>query len=95
MDDETTHFLEKKEEVLKNLDILHFNLEKCIDSGLTDTDSMIYNHIEDLVDEVDSIDSLEELEEFVFRAKTIESQINNWLVTFGESTISLSWPTFK
>jgi hypothetical protein len=95
MDNKREKFLEKREEVLNNLDVLMFNLEKCEDAGMIDLDSEIYNKIDELIEEVNSIDTLEELEELVSQGKGIESKIDMWLNTQGETTIGLSWPLFE
>lgn len=94
MEEDAIKFQKAQEDVLKNLAILLFNLNICTDAGMLDKDENMYNRIQDIIDEVNTIDSMEELEEFVAQAKTIESQIDLWLVSQGEVTISLDWPSF-
>ena len=94
MDESTEKFSKKQEEVLINLDKLLFNLNICTDAGMIDRDDALYNRIEDLVEEVKIIDTLEELEEFTTQAKTLESQIDLWLISQGETTVGLEWPSF-
>lgn len=94
MEEDAIKFQKAQEDVLKNLAVLLFNLNICTDAGMLDKDETMYNRIQDIIDEVNTIDSMEELEEFVAQAKTIESQIDLWLVSQGEVTISLDWPSF-
>ena len=95
MKDETESFLEKKEDILNNITILRFNLETSIDAGFfEDTGSNMYNRIEEIIEQVKNVDTKEELEELVTQAKTIEAQIDTWLLSQGQTTVGLSWPTF-
>jgi hypothetical protein len=94
MKDEAENFLNTKEDVLNKLVILHFNLKKCVEIGMIDNDSDIYNNIDDIIDLVKAVDTKEELEEVITQAKTIERQIDIWLSSQGQTTISISWPTF-
>jgi len=94
MKDETEKFLSIKEDVLNNIAVLRINLEKCVEFGMEDPSSNMYNQINELSDYVKTIDSYPDLEEAVEQAKAIEEQIDNWLTTQGAITVSLSWPTF-
>jgi hypothetical protein len=93
MESKNVKFLKIKEDILDNLDILIFNLENCVDAGMLDDGSAIYNTLEDLSDQINSIDTNEELEEIISQAKIIERQIDGWMATQGQTSISLTWPT--
>ena len=93
--DEAEIFLQTKEDVLNNLAILHFNLEKAADAGIIDVGEELYNRIEDLIEAVNLASFNEELEAFVENAKAIEIQIDAKMISAGEVTVSLTWPDFR
>lgn len=94
MDKKNIKFLEKADQISSNINLLIFNLENCVEAGMLDDGSSYYNTLEDLMDQITSIDTHEELEEIISQAKIIERQIDSWLATHGQTSISLTWPTF-
>lgn len=94
MENKNERFLKIKEGILSNLDTLLFNLENCVESGMVDDGSSMYNTLEDLIDQISSVDTKEELEEVISQAKIIERQIDGWLATQGQTSVSLTWPSF-
>ena len=93
MSDKTELFLQKREDVLNNFAILHFDLDKCIEMGMIDSESVLYNRIDSLINEIKIVNTIDELEELITLSKAIEMQIDAWLVSQGETTMSLSWPS--
>ena len=83
-----------KEDILNNIEILRYNYERSIEANMKDPESALYNKIENIIERTNSANSYRALEKTISVAKTIEMQIDNWLISIGQSTISLSWPSF-
>ena len=94
MEDKTEKFLKIKEDVLNNVGVLRFSLGQCMEVGLEDPESTFYNRIENLERYIKEIYSDEELKGAVDQAKAIEMEIDAFLVSKGELTMSLTWPDF-
>jgi hypothetical protein len=94
MEDETEKFLKIKEDVLNNVGVLRFSLEQCVEVGLEDPESTFYNRIENLERYVKEIYSYDELKEAMDQAKAVERELDSFLVSKGELTMSLTWPDF-
>ncbi len=86
-------FIQAKEAVLDNLDILQTNLETCVNQGMLDADSEYYNELLNLVEDATIVDSWDELTEIITLAKTLETDIDAWLSIHGRTSISLDWPS--
>lgn len=85
-------FIEDKEEVLDNLEILNEWLDACIDGGMHDIDATVHNQILDLIDDTQIATRAAEIEEVIAQAKTIEVDLEAWLAQKGRTTLSLAWP---
>ena len=94
-DPKELQFIEDKEETIDNLDVLKESLEMCIDAGFHDIDEGFHNELLDLIDEVVLSKSYPELSEVIFKARTIETDLEAWLSSKGGSTLGLSWPHIK
>ena len=94
MEDKTEKFLKIKEDVLNNVGVLRFSLGQCMEVGLEDPESTFYNRIENLERYIKGIYSYVELKEAIDQAKAIEMEIDAFLVSKGELTMSLTWPDF-
>ena len=95
MKDKAEKFLEIKEEILNNMAVLRFNLEKAVEAGMQDIDSELYNRLTTIHDDIKEVDSKEELEELVLQAQNVENLIDSFLLSEGQSTLSLSWPQME
>ena len=82
-----------RENILENLSILQAKLENATDRGMLDLDDYYYNELLGLIDESNLAKAWEELEEVIYKAKTIETDIDAWLSQRGYTTISLEWPS--
>jgi hypothetical protein len=85
-------FLALKNQTLDNLEVLRTRVDFCIEQGMLDTESFLYNEVITLIDDVGVIHTYPELSEIIVRAKEIENNIDVWLVNKGFSNISLNWP---
>jgi hypothetical protein len=94
MEDKTEKFLKVKEDVLNNVGVLRFSLGQCMEVGLEDPESTFYNRIENLERYIKEIYSYEELKGAIDQAKAVEMEIDAFLVSKGELTMSLTWPDF-
>jgi len=83
---------ELKVQVVKLLETLQTRVDICVNSGMLDQDSEIYNHIYDLIEDTKEITSPAELAEIINKSKVVETNIDRWLSTKGQTTVSLSWP---
>lgn len=81
-----------RENILENLRILQTRLENATDEGMLDVDDYYYNELSDLMEEAKLAKAAEELSEVVYKAKTIETDIDAWLSQRGYTTIGLEWP---
>lgn len=85
-------FIKDKEALLEKLHILLFNLQQCVSAGMIDQDDTIYNEIESIIDDTHGSDDYRELRELLSQAKTIETNIDNWLISQGNNMIGINWP---
>ena len=85
-------FLEVKEQINENLEILHIRISDYTDQGMMDEDFALYNQIASLLEELDDCHSFEELVEIVIKGKQIEHDIDSWFAMHGGTTIELTWP---
>lgn len=88
--------LEKhKIEVVRLLRIIETRIDICVENGMIDQDSILYNKTDDLVDDAKVVETPFELMEIVNKAKVIEINLDRWLVSKGQTTIGLPWPYFE
>lgn len=85
-------FLILKEKILDCIDSLSINYQRCEDAGMKDTESILYNKIETLFDNLKVSNTKGALEEIIFLGKLIEKDMENWMVSIGQSTTSINWP---
>lgn len=81
-----------KEQILQKISFLRINYNRCIDAGMKDTGSVLYNKICDILDKTEASDSIEGLEEVVFLGQIIEKDLERWMIAIGQTTTSISWP---
>jgi hypothetical protein len=84
--------LDLKEKILNNISILMSNYQSCIDANMKDPNSSFYNKIESLIEQVNATEDKMALSEIIMEAKTIESQLDIWITSQGQSTLNISWP---
>lgn len=82
-----------KKEIADNLNRMRHRLDLCTEQGMPDTDRVFYNELVDLEDEVHFAETLNELSEVIVKAKTLETDIDTWLLRQGQTIISLHWPS--
>lgn len=85
-------FRNHKNQVMDLIDSLVEMLEESIFAGMSDENSILYNEINDLIEEANSCDSYLVLSEIVHRAKQIEHNLESWLSNYGKMTQELNWP---
>lgn len=81
-----------KEQIIDNLDTLLARLDECTSLGMKDGNARIYNQTIELQEDVGVLDSYEELNIIIIRSRAIESEIDGWMASQGESTLGLEWP---
>lgn len=81
-----------KEKTIENLENLEIRIDVCVENGMEDSDSELYNHTLDLLDDADEVDSFPELAEIIEHAKVVETTIDTWLASQGETSVALTWP---
>jgi len=82
-----------RESILENLRILQTRLENATDEGMLDVNDYYYNELSDFIDETNLAKTWEELEEVIYKAKTIETDVDTWISHRGYTTIGLEWPS--
>ena len=80
-----------KNQVVSNLEILLTTVDDCVNEGMVDEGSFLYNQLLDWIDEVKLSDDWNELNEVIARAKTIEADLDAWASGHGRTSISLNW----
>jgi hypothetical protein len=85
-------FLKAREDTEENLEALQINLTRSVDAGMPDMDNAYYNALLTLIDQTADCESWDDLGEVIERAKILETDIDAWLSSHGETTISLPWP---
>lgn len=88
-------FEEKKDEVIENIDVLMTRLDVCVNSGMLDSEAQVHNEIFDLRDDTDEVETPDELAQIIYKCRTIETNIDRWLSSRGETTVGLSWPQIE
>ena len=83
---------ENKVKVVELLQLLQTRVDICVETGMLDTDSKLYNYTYDLIDDTKEIESPDELQEIINKGRTIETNLDRWLTSKGQTTMSLSWP---
>lgn len=78
--------------ILQNLYVIQDSYTDCINRGIADVDNEIYNQIAELIDDVNSITTREELDMIVISSKALEKRVDAWLASFGQTSVSLTWP---
>ena len=89
---EKKKFVHLQEEILDNLDTLLARVDLCTERGMKDYGASIYNRILELEEDIGGLETNDELEMIIVRAMAIETEIDTWLSSQGESTIGLNWP---
>ena len=89
---EIDQLIKTKQEIIDNLDLLIAKLNDCTTMGMRDLNARLYNQILSLQEDVGALDSYEELNTIIIRAKAVETEIDGWLATQGESTLGIEWP---
>lgn len=93
-DPKILQFLESKETAIENLNAIKFNLSRCIENRMVvDLDDTYYNELITLIDEASLSENWDELEEVIAKAKTLEIDVAVWLANYGQTSVSLPWPT--
>ena len=94
-DHKLLQFLESKGATVENLRAIQLNLDRCVDQGMVDSNSVYYNELVDLIDEARLSENWDELLEVITKAKTLEVDVAVWLAQHGQTSISLPWPSPK
>ncbi len=89
--DFSKEFLEKKKQVLDNLELMESSLSFFPEAQEGVADSF-YDEMEALMERVESCKEVEELFELVEAAKEVEHNIDVYLSAQGKNQIELSWP---
>ena len=82
-----------KKKVIENLKILQNSRSECLDTGMEDISSKMYNEIYDLIEDTKASDNVEEIYSIIDQAIVIEKAIDVWLSSRGLNTSSLNWPS--
>lgn len=90
--DAASKFIGVKDDVVINLDALQNRVNECIDLGMLDNESILYNEIYTLLEDVGAVHTYPELAEIIIRGQEIEHNIDAWMSGKGFTTISLDWP---
>jgi len=85
-------FLEAKDTILENLEVLRTSLIFCVDEGMIDREDVLYNELLGLIDDVSVGKNWDEMEELIAKAKILEQDIAAWLSLHGKTSVSLPWP---
>ncbi len=89
--DPAKEFLEKKKQVLDNLESLEAALSLFPDSQ-EDTSDSFYEELESLMEKVESCQETAEFFSLVEIAKEIEHNMDVWFCQWGKTQMELSWP---
>jgi len=87
-------FLEAKELVLENLEVLESWISQYEDSHI-DPDYALYNEIEILMDQTQVCRSYLDLDEIIIKCREVEQNIDVWLSNHGQTQMELSWPAME
>jgi len=87
----SNHFNKDKEDTIVNLETIRMTLNECIDEGILDEDSDVYNEVIELIDQAKLIKTYPELADVIAKAKKIETGVDGWLSRKLRETVSISW----
>ncbi len=87
----SNHFNKDKEDTIVNLETIRMTLNECIDEGILDEDSDVYNELIELIDQAKLIKTYPELADVIAKAKKIETGVDGWLSRKLRETVSISW----
>lgn len=78
--------------VVENFEALEAKLDLAVDQGLIDEGASYYNQISTLMDDAKVAESWDELDEVIYKGKILETDLDVWLSSKGDTTIGLEWP---
>lgn len=90
--DDNTLFIQAKDIVHENLEVIRMSLVTCVDEGMIDLEDSLYNQVLGLFEDTFILRTWEEMDELIERAKILEQDIAAWLSMHGRSSYSLPWP---
>ncbi|MBI5345861.1 MAG: hypothetical protein HZB76_01780 [Chlamydiae bacterium] len=82
-----------KKAVVDNLEKLETIRRDCLDTGMEDVGSELYNEIYELTADAKASENIEELEQIIDQAQVLEKKVDRWLSVQGLSSVGLSWPS--
>ena len=85
-------FLKTKSNVVDNLRAMQENLSLATDEGLIDLEDLLHNQVLFLIDQATVSTAWEELEEVISKGKILEADVDTFLATHGQTSLSLPWP---
>lgn len=85
-------FLDVREDVMETLGALQLKFDQATDLGMKDPDEVYYNELLALMDDAAVAGSWDELGSLIYKAQTLEVDIDSWLSRQGVTTIGLEWP---
>jgi hypothetical protein len=87
----SNHFNKDKEDTVVNLETIRMTLNECIDEGILDAESDVYNELIELIDQARIVKTYPDLADVITKAKKIETGVDGWLSRKLRETISISW----
>ena len=85
-------FSADKKDTIVNLETIQLTLNECVEEGMLDDGSQLYNELIALIDEAKLVQNYPELEEVITKAKTIETDVDLFLSMKHRETLSITWP---
>ncbi len=89
------HYLQVKEQIIDNLEIIQDMIENCTEQGLLDEKSSTYNELLNVIEEANLSKTYAELADVIYKAKEIEYYLETWISLRGGNTLELSWPILE
>ena len=88
-------FEEKKVQVVMLIQHLEDRVDVCVELGMRDQDSVLYNHVDDLLEGAQDSEDPMQLSEIVSKSKVVETNLDRWLISKGQTTVGLFWPSLE